>query len=99
MTSGGFHTCATRTDGTAWCWGQNIFGQLGNANPAIQPNPVQVGLLTDWKQLSASWAHTCGLTTVGQLRCWGFNSSGQVGDGTLTTQLAPVPVAQRPDLD
>ena len=38
----------TRTDGTAWCWGQNIFGQLGNANPAIQPNPVQVGLLTDW---------------------------------------------------
>ena len=93
VTSGGFHTCATRTDGTAWCWGQNIFGQLGNAKPAISPNPVQVGLLTDWKQLSASWAHTCGLTMVGQLRCWGFNSSGQVGDGTLTTQLAPVPVA------
>ena len=93
VTSGGFHTCATRTDGTAWCWGQNIFGQLGNAKPAIQPNPVQVGLLTDWKQLSASWAHTCGLTMVGQLRCWGSNSSGQVGDGTLTTQLAPVPVA------
>ncbi len=93
VTSGGFHSCATRSDGTAWCWGQNIFGQLGNADVAIQPAPVQVGTLTDWARLSASWAHTCGVTTTGEGRCWGFNGSGQIGDGTLTTRRAPVTVA------
>lgn len=93
VTSGGFHSCGTRSDGTAWCWGQNIFGQLGNADVAIQPAPVQVGTLTDWKQLTASWAHTCGVTVVGEGRCWGFNGSGQLGEGTLTTQRTPVPVA------
>src|SRR4029077_1231872 len=27
---GGGHSCAIRNDGTAWCWGQNDRGQLGD---------------------------------------------------------------------
>ena len=31
VTSLGYmHTCATKTDGSAWCWGTNQYGQLGN---------------------------------------------------------------------
>ena len=26
---GGTHTCATRSDGTLWCWGSNAYGQIG----------------------------------------------------------------------
>ena len=31
VTAGDSHTCATRTDGTLWCWGDNGYGQLGSA--------------------------------------------------------------------
>ena len=38
-----FHTCATRTDGTLWCWGQNSFGALGNGSTDDGNRPEQVG--------------------------------------------------------
>jgi len=30
VTAGGAHTCALKTDGTLWCWGQNDYGELGD---------------------------------------------------------------------
>ena len=30
ISSGAFHTCGIGTDGLAYCWGRNTFGQLGN---------------------------------------------------------------------
>lgn len=32
---GYLHTCATRSDGSAWCWGDNGKGQLGNGVPNV----------------------------------------------------------------
>ena len=42
VTAGSFHTCATRTGGTLWCWGDNEYGQLGNGNHTDQDLPRQV---------------------------------------------------------
>ena len=36
------HTCATRTDGSAWCWGSNRYGQLGDGTFTTRLTPVQV---------------------------------------------------------
>ncbi len=45
ISSGAAHSCATREDGTVWCWGSNVGGVLGNTAIAINASsnvPVQV---------------------------------------------------------
>ena len=39
---------ATRTDGTLWAWGSNLYGPLGLGDSINRSSPVQVGTYTDW---------------------------------------------------
>src|SRR6185295_4005862 len=39
------HTCARKTDGTLWCWGNNQFGQLGSGDTVAAAGPVEVTAL------------------------------------------------------
>ncbi len=46
--AGGQVSCETRSDGTAWCWGRNNWGQLGNGTPSgPRALPVQVDASAD----------------------------------------------------
>lgn len=62
------------------CWGSNVRGQLGVADPmatvAILPGQ-------NVRDLAAGAAHTCAVTSSGVV-CWGANTFGQLGDGTTT---------------
>jgi hypothetical protein len=41
--AGGAHSCAVKRDGSAWCWGDNLYGQLGvPGTPAQSRTPVRV---------------------------------------------------------
>ena len=40
--AGAYHTCATRSDATLWCWGTNGLGELGLGNLDDQDQPQQV---------------------------------------------------------
>jgi alpha-tubulin suppressor-like RCC1 family protein len=42
ISAGGQHTCAVLTNGSVWCWGDNISSQLGNNSTISAPSPVQV---------------------------------------------------------
>jgi alpha-tubulin suppressor-like RCC1 family protein len=92
LAAGVNHTCAIKLDGTLWCWGKNSNSQLGDGTVVDEPAPVQVGLDTDWAQVTAGNAATCARKTGGSLWCWGANSGGQLGLGDLGQRKAPVVV-------
>ncbi len=92
LTTSQHHTCATRTDGTLWCWGYNGFGALGDETTTDRITPTQVGIATDWAAASAGDTHTCGTRTDGTLWCWGYNEFGALGDGTTLRRLTPTQI-------
>jgi alpha-tubulin suppressor-like RCC1 family protein len=99
----GHHTCALRQGGVISCWGENLWGQLGDgtavfAETAATPALAQPGgpPLTGITAVAAGDSHTCGLTQSGQVRCWGGNGYGEVGDGTTEGRTTPVDVLEAP---
>ena len=94
VSAGQDHTCGrTMSGGKLYCWGDNYYGQLGNAtrNNKKRPTPVSSSLQFRW--VSAGPGHTCAITTGGAAYCWGDNDYGQLGDGTSTDRWSPVLVA------
>jgi alpha-tubulin suppressor-like RCC1 family protein/mRNA-degrading endonuclease RelE of RelBE toxin-antitoxin system len=53
---------------------------------------VDVRLVTNIEQLSASTWHTCARRSDGTVACWGSNSHGELGDGTNVERDTPTTV-------
>jgi alpha-tubulin suppressor-like RCC1 family protein len=93
LSAGGSHSLGLRSNGTAWAWGSNTVGQLGDDSITVRSSPVSVvGGFSDWTQLSAGDSHSLGLRANGIAYAWGFNGSGQLGDDSITSRLSPVSV-------
>ncbi|MEZ4250573.1 MAG: hypothetical protein R3B99_20265 [Polyangiales bacterium] len=71
------HACAIREDGTAVCWGLNLYGALGNGTVMNSETPVSVETLRNARVVSGGFEHTCALVGEGTVRCWGGNASQQ----------------------
>jgi hypothetical protein len=93
VSAGSLHSLGVRADGSAWAWGNNGNGRLGDNTITSRPSPVSVvGGFADWCQLSAGGLHSLGIRANGTVWTWGSNSSGQLGDGTTTNRSSPVSV-------
>jgi alpha-tubulin suppressor-like RCC1 family protein len=91
VSAGGGHSLGTRQNSTAWAWGRNTNGQLGDDATAQKPSPVSVvGGFTDWCQVSAGYNHSIGARQNSTAWAWGCNTNGQLGDGTATSRSSPV---------
>ncbi|UQA59451.1 RCC1 domain-containing protein [Polyangium aurulentum] len=77
VSAGRDHTCATRADGTLYCWGENGWGRLGIGSQDDQASPQLVSL-TGVGQVAAGGQHTCALKG-GEIFCWGNGYQGQLG--------------------
>jgi len=103
---GDHHPCAIRMDGTAWCWGSNVDGQLGNYKLGIGSStniPTQVILhdgmdtpLVNLKTISAGDGITCALFTDNSGSCWGYDKEGELANGKMGYSL-PGPLWYRYD--
>lgn len=88
IATGGSHVCALRTNGSVWCWGNGIRGQLGDGDSGAghhRTRAVRVrrgsGYLDRVVAIAAGSRHTCAVRKDGSAWCWGDGSSGQLGDG------------------
>nr|WP_282452770.1 hypothetical protein [Lysobacter sp. CAU 1642] len=94
VSAGRESSCVIGMSNTAYCWGDNAFGQLGNGDFTDQPLPVAVsGLGASVTALSNHDSlHACAIA-AGAVFCWGRNDNGQVGDNSTTNRNAPVLVS------
>ena len=93
VTTGNARTFATTTSGELYAWGNNLTGRLGvNTSSGNESNPVQIGALTNWLQVSAGTSQTLAVKTDGTLWGWGENGDGEIGDGTIVDRSSPVQV-------
>ncbi len=95
----GRHMCLRKSDGTAWCWGFNQYGQVGiGSTQTFVSFPTMVATLFDTvtdisvaPDIGIGGKSTCARTTDGSVWCWGINAYGLLGNG-LTTGMALAPV-------
>jgi alpha-tubulin suppressor-like RCC1 family protein len=94
VSSGGLHTCALTSDGTAYCWGNNTFGRVGSGLPITALTPQQVATNVRFSSIVAGAQHTCAIALSGGAYCWGYNIQGQGGTGTTNSDIvAPTAVS------
>jgi hypothetical protein len=85
VTAGASHSCGLAPDGSAYCWGNNVGGRLGNGTDTSSGTPVPVLGGLHFKTLAAGARHTCGIATNDATYCWGLGERGQLGATTSQT--------------
>ena len=94
VSTGNGSACAVGSTGTAYCWGLNSSGQLGNGT-LTTPQETATAVTTSGTPLSgmsltqvsasAGGDQTCAVSNAAAAYCWGLGASGQLGNGTTST--------------
>ena len=84
-----YTACAVKKDGTAWCWGHNFYGQIGDDSKTSRAVPTKVEGLTNVATMGLGERATCAALVDGTVTCWGNNAYGQLGDNSMTERLKP----------
>jgi alpha-tubulin suppressor-like RCC1 family protein len=87
ISAGSTHTCAV-SDGSAYCWGSNNFGQLGNdtvgtGNTEVVKRVTNATVnLTGVASVHAGNEMTCAvMASNSSVKCWGDNRFSRFGNG------------------
>ena len=107
VSAGGDHSLAVGSDGYAYAWGKNEYGELGIHSHGVytdsfvpervrdpaNPNDASKGLKAT--QVSGGNVHSLAVGSDGYAYAWGYNRSGQLGNDSISKwddSIVPVPV-------
>ncbi len=91
ISSAGKSSIVLKSDGTAWGWGYNYYGQIGDGTTdRYKSKPTMISGLNDIKSISISGMHSLAVKQDGTVWAWGFNQTGQIGDSTTVDRHTPV---------
>ena len=88
LTAGSFHTCGIDDSSTAWCWGFDTFGNLGDGGSDGEADVTRPGARVrcpgafhhpDRRLVP----HLRDRLTTGAAWCWGWDAEGQLGDADV----------------
>ncbi len=65
VTAGNGFGCGITTDGRAHCWGEAVFGSLGNGKQTGSSRPVPVAGGLRWTAVSGGFDYSCGVAAGG----------------------------------
>ncbi len=96
--AGGYYTsCAIRSDDRLFCWGNDLYGQLGDgAGNTTGYTAREVSGGGTWKSISSDPlfnVNFCAIKSDDTGWCWGHNASGRLGDGTVNDRYVPTSVS------
>lgn len=86
------HSVGLKSDGTAWAWGYNVHGQVGDNTTTSRTSPVSVVGDHSFIQVIAGQNVTCGLKVDGSAWTWGFLNNGALGNDSTTNMSSPTSV-------
>ncbi len=92
-------TCGIRTTGNAYCWGNNVYAQMGDGTTTDASSPVEIaGAYTNWEAISTPYHASYGIRG-GKLYAWGRRANYEVPDsGTLVgNQTIPLQIGTNSD--
>jgi alpha-tubulin suppressor-like RCC1 family protein len=90
----GLQGVALDRKGTAFGWGYNNNGNLGDNTTISRLTPVSVsGAKKTFCEISGGGQHVLGIDKNGRLWGWGYNTLGTLGDNSFTNRCTPVSVA------
>ena len=75
-------SCAVTTDTSLYCWGENLFGEVGDGTTTPRTDPVLVG--TGYRVVRVFFGLACAIRTDDTVACWGGVNLDSDAPPTLT---------------
>lgn len=93
VSAGQSESCGVTIAGDAYCWGDNLYNQLGTNLVGRSTVPLLIPGGLNFVSVSVGSHDACALTSAGVAYCWGYSGSGQLGNGSYSYSMTPVAVS------
>ena len=74
------HTCAVRTNGVVYCWGEGAFGALGRGDTITSVIPAPIASAERFVLVRSGRLRSCAIALDGAAWCWGLEWESTAGN-------------------